>query len=58
MGFGISGSDSFTSMDGADPVIAWIDESQGPMAVDYHLSGRFQVIAVYIVPSHIPCGSL
>jgi hypothetical protein len=39
MGFGLSGSNTTTSMDGADVTIAWLGET-GPMAVDYHLRSR------------------
>jgi len=42
MGFGLSGSPFFTSMFQADPVITWVDNA-GPHAVDYYLSGYFQV---------------
>ena len=28
---------------GADPVITWVDETTGPHAVDYFLTGYFQV---------------
>ena len=38
MGFGLSGSTSSTQMFGADPTIAWVDETDGPHAVDYYLS--------------------
>ena len=38
MGFGLSGSTSATLMFGADPTIAWVDDIDGPQAVDYHLS--------------------
>ncbi len=37
MGFGLSGSGTRTLMDGSDVTIAWIDNSLGPMAQDYHL---------------------
>ena len=37
MAFGLSGRDSFTFMEGADVTVAWVDNSQGPMAQDYHL---------------------
>ncbi len=37
MGFGLSGSETRTLMDGSDVTIAWIDNSLGPMAQDYHL---------------------
>lgn len=43
MSFGLSGNSQSTSMDNADPVVAWTDNSGQPQAVDYHLSGRFQV---------------
>ncbi len=43
MGFGLSGSTSRTHMIGADPVITWVDETTGPQAVDYFLTGYFQV---------------
>ena len=43
MGFGVSGSDSSTSMFGADPTITWVDTSSQPNAVDYHLSAYTQV---------------
>ena len=43
MGFGLSGSTSRTFMIGADPVITWVDETTGPHAVDYFLTGYFQV---------------
>ncbi|XP_064398937.1 neurogenic locus notch homolog protein 3-like [Halichondria panicea] len=42
MGFGLSGSTSRTHMIGADPVITWVDETTGPQAVDYFLTGYFQ----------------
>ncbi|XP_064399010.1 mucin-2-like isoform X2 [Halichondria panicea] len=42
MGFGLSGSTSRTFMLGADPVITWVDETTGPHAVDYFLTGYFQ----------------
>ena len=38
MGFGLSGSASSTQMFGADPTITWVDETDGPQAVDYYLS--------------------
>ena len=47
MGFGASGNSHFTFMDGADPIITWVDNSGEAHAVDYHLSGRFQVIRIY-----------
>lgn len=37
MAFGLSGSDSFTFMEGADVTVAWVDANTGPMAQDYHL---------------------
>ena len=43
MGFGLSGSTSRTLMFGADPTIAWVDEMDGPQAVDYYLSAYTQV---------------
>ena len=43
MGFGLSGSTSATLMFGADPTITWVDETDGPQAVDYYLSGYTQV---------------
>ena len=43
MGFGLSGSTSKTQMFGADPTIAWVDETDGPQAVDYYLSAYTQV---------------
>ena len=43
MGFGLSGSISSTLMFGADPTIAWVDETDGPQAVDYYLSAYTQV---------------
>ena len=43
MGFGLSGSTSNTLMFGADPTIAWVDETDGPQAVDYYLSAYTQV---------------
>ena len=43
MGFGLSGSTSSTLMFGADPTIAWVDETEGPRAVDYYLSAYTQV---------------
>ena len=43
MGFGLSGSPSFTLMFGADPTITWVDQTDGPHAVDYYLSGYTQV---------------
>ena len=43
MGFGLSGSTSSTLMFGADPTIAWVDETDGPQAVDYYLSAYTQV---------------
>ena len=38
MGFGLSGSASSTQMFGADPTITWVDETDGPQAIDYYLS--------------------
>ena len=43
MGFGLSGSAGVTLMFGADPTIAWVDETDGPHAVDYYLSGYSEV---------------
>ncbi len=43
MGFGLSGNTTRTHMIGADPVITWVDETTGPHAVDYFLTGYFQV---------------
>ena len=43
MGFGLSASTSATLMFGADPTIAWVDETDGPQAVDYYLSAYTQV---------------
>ena len=43
MGFGLSGSPSFTLMFGADPTITWVDQTDGPHAVDYYLSAYTQV---------------
>ena len=43
MGFGLSGSPSATLMFGADPTIAWFDDTEGPQAVDYYLSAYTQV---------------
>ncbi|XP_064398528.1 protein Skeletor, isoforms B/C-like [Halichondria panicea] len=42
MGFGLSGNTNRTHMIGADPVITWVDETTGPQAVDYFLTGYFQ----------------
>ena len=38
MGFGLSGSTTGIQMQGADPTLAWVDQLDGPQAVDYHLS--------------------
>jgi len=43
MAFGISGSNTSTSMVGADVVVTWIN-SDGPSAIDYYLTGRVQVL--------------
>ena len=43
MGFGLSGSTGLTLMFGADPTIAWVDETDGPHAVDYYLSAYSEV---------------
>ena len=44
MGFGLSGVETRTHMIGSDATIAWVDVSTGRAnAVDYHLTGRFQV---------------
>ena len=43
MGFGLSGSTDSTLMFGADPTIAWFDDIDGPLAVDYYLSAYTQV---------------
>ena len=45
LSFGLSGSNSRTSMDGADTAVAWVDSSGRPNAVDYYLQPekRFQV---------------
>ena len=48
MGFGLSGSTSSTLMVGADPTIVWVDETDGPQAVDYYLSAYTQVGLVMI----------
>ena len=49
MGFGLSGSVNSTLMIGADPTIAWVDETDGPQAVDYYLSAYTQVrMIIYI----------
>ncbi len=37
MAFGLSGSESFTFMEGADVTVAWVDNDRGAMAQDYHL---------------------
>ena len=38
MGFGLSGSSNAIKMEGADPTLVWVDGTEGPQAVDYHLS--------------------
>ena len=43
LGFGLSGSTSRTLMFGADASIVWVDETDGPQAVDYYLSDYVQV---------------
>ena len=43
MGFGLSGSPTRTSMDGADVTIAWVDNSRGANALDYHLESGNRV---------------
>ena len=43
LGFGLSGSTSRTLMFGADVSIVWVDETDGPQAVDYYLSAYTQV---------------
>lgn len=43
MGFGLSGSTTSTLMQGADVTIAYVDENEGPVAVDYFLSAYTQV---------------
>ena len=49
MGFGLSGSPTRTSMDGADVTIAWVDNSRGANALDYHLESRNRVQVCYLV---------
>ena len=44
MAFGISGSNTGTNMVGADVVVAWVDDSGVPNAVDYYLTSRQQVV--------------
>ena len=56
MGFGASGNDQFTWMDEADVVIAWVNSSRGAHAVDYHLSGRFQVKCSIVSGNHMAYG--
>ncbi len=45
MGFGLSGSSIGIQMQGADPILAWVDQLNGPMAIDYHLSAYGEVCA-------------
>ena len=57
MGFGASRNVEATSMDEADPIIAWVDNNGVANAVDYHLQSRTQVkgsvhYVVYIVWLH------
>ena len=55
MGFGLSGSPTLTLMDGADVTIAWVDNSFGARAVDYHLrnGNRVQVYS-RLLKHHTP----
>ena len=48
MGFGLSGSTSGTLMMGADPTIAWVDDTDGPQAVDYYLSA-YTLVRICII---------
>ena len=43
LGFGLSGSNSATSMFRADATIAWVDENGIGQAQDYYLSNYVQV---------------
>ena len=43
LGFGLSGNPSRTQMFRADVSIVWVDENDGPQAVDYYLSAYTQV---------------
>ena len=43
MAFGLSGSESFTLMDGADVTVSWVDNAEGPIAQDYHLRSQERV---------------
>ena len=52
LAFGLSGSPSSISMFRADPVVAWVNETGG-YAVDYHLSGYFQVSIMVILSVQI-----
>ena len=52
LGFGLSGSNSMTSMFQADATIAWIDNNGMAQAQDYYLSNYVQVSVVH-VPMHI-----
>jgi len=55
MGFGLSGSTSATQMFGADPTITWVDETDGPQAVDYYLSAYTQVRIIIVVLIYTYC---
>ena len=48
MGFGLSGNDSSTYMVGGDAIIAGVDTTGYPFAVDYFLAGRHQVSIIFI----------
>ena len=43
LGFGLSGSNTATSMFQADATIAWVDDNGMPQARDYYLSDYVQV---------------
>ena len=43
LGFGLSGSNSATSMFQADATIAWVDDNGRAQALDYYLSNYVQV---------------
>ena len=56
MGFGVSGRDDSTFMVGADATIAWVDVTTGsPNAIDYYLTGRFQVPIVMFLILSMEC---
>ena len=55
LGFGLSGSNSATSMFRADATITWVDENGVAQAQDYYLSNYVQVAIILVDNETLLC---